>query len=436
MYNTDLYKRVRSEVDKIQLMDMHEHLALPHELEEIGKIDFGKLFNQYACGDVVSAGMPLRDMENLRERTVKSGWSPTQKWQALKPYYQMAWNTGYCECIRIAMQDLYGIDDLRDDTSEKLSEKMNNVPRGTWVRTVFDKAGIDIAMVQCHTVGRVYLKKRYPELCLYDIFDLFSNLQIAELSAESGIDVYNMHDYLRIIDWYFDKYADEAAAFKIGRAYDRTLFFDDVSTPDASMAFTEYIKSNGKIPESTIKLLEDFIIHYCVRKAGEYNLPVKVHTGIQGGNGNDIKNSRAGLLTNLFIKYPKTKFDVFHTSWPYTEELISVCKNFQNVYIDFCWAWSINPPAARRYLSDMLETIPVNKIHGFGGDSIFVESSYGQSVMARREIARVLTKKVEEGKFKEEYAVWVAQRILRENGLENFNIKEKRQVYAQRAKEE
>ncbi|MCX6375226.1 MAG: amidohydrolase family protein, partial [Armatimonadetes bacterium] len=212
--------------------------------------------------------------------------------------------------------------------------------------------------------------------------------------------------------------------------------FDEVSEDDASRLFDRLLKSRESLAKPETQALEDFIIHYCMGKAGEHDLAVKVHTGLQEGNGNDIKNSRAALLIKLFMKHPKTKFDIFHISWPYTEELTAVCKNFANVYVDFCWAWIFNPPAARRALSDMLETIPLNKIHGFGGDFIFVEGTYGHSVIARREIARVLAEKVEEGRFTEEYALWAARRILRENALENFRVREKQRIYAERAKME
>jgi hypothetical protein len=434
MYNTDLYKRILAEVNNIPIIDCHEHLHHPHELMRLEDIDFGRLFTHYASSDLVSAGMPPADMEQVRSQ--ECDWSVTHKWQAVKPYYEKTWNTAYCECIRIAMQDIYGIDDLRDDTIGPLSEKMKSVPKDTWTRDIFDKANIDIALQHSLSLGPVFPRKRYPELFLYDMVDCFSSLGSFEWCSETGIDVYNLHDYLRVIDWYFDKFAIQASAFKIGRAYDRTLAFEDIATPDASRLFTQWINPETRPARRDIQALEDFIIHYCVRKAGEYDLPVKFHTGLQEGNCNDIKNSRAGLLVNLFAKYPKTRFDIYHISWPYTEELIDICKNFPNVYIDFCWAWIFNPPASRRYLSDMLETIPLNKVHGFGGDFIFVEGSYGHSVIARREISRVLADKVSDGTFTEEYAITAAKRILRENALENFNVEKKRKLCAELAAQE
>lgn len=424
---------MRAEVDRIKIIDTHEHLTLPDSLAEAGKLDFGRLFTHYAKCDLISAGMSPQDMAKVADP--KSDWTPKRKWRALKPYYEKSWNTAYCECIRIAIRDLFGIEDLRDDTVEALSEKMNGVERESWTRAVFDRAGIEIAMFN-GTAAPVYHRKRFPGQFLYDMCDHFSVFDIEGMSKDSGIEVGGLKDYLRIIDWYFESFADEAAALKIGRAYDRTLFFDEVSEDDVSGLFDRLLKSRESLSKSEIRALEDFVIHYCMAKAGEHDLPVKIHTGLQEGYGNDVKNSRAALLINLFMKYPKTRFDIFHISWPYTEELTAICKNFPNVWVDFCWAWIFNPPAARRALSDMLETIPLNKIHGFGGDFVFVEGTYGHAVITRREIARVLAEKVQEGRFTEEYAVRAAQRILRDNPMENFRVRAKQRIYAERAKTE
>jgi predicted TIM-barrel fold metal-dependent hydrolase len=436
MYDSEVYKRIHSEVGKIKIIDMHQHLTLPHNFAKECRIDFGRLFAHYAGSDVVSAGMPADDMMQVRTCEDEGGWTLESKWAAIKPYYERSWNTAYCESLRIAIRELYGIDDLRDDTIGPLSEKMNAVPRDTWTREVLDRSGIDIALnciLDWVEAEPVYARKRYPDLFLYCMQDRFSYLEVETLSQDSGIEIRDFKDYLRMIDWYFENFADESPAFKINRAYSRTLFFDEVAESHAASVFAEFKKSSVGPSSREMQALEDYIIHYCIMKCGEYNLPVMIHTGIQEGNGNDVRNSRAALMINLFTKYPNVKFDIFHISWPYTEELIAISKNFPNVYIDFCWAWIFNPPAARRYLSDMLETVPLNKIHGFGGDYIVVEGTYGHSTIARREIARVLEEKVLEGRFTEEYALHVAGRLLRENALENFRIPEKRRIVAERA---
>ena len=42
---------------------------------------------------------------------------------------------------------------------------------------------------------------------------------------------------------------------------------------------------------------------------------------------------------------------------------MAVAKNFASVAMDFCWMWIINPAVGRRALSDMLDTVPANKLH-------------------------------------------------------------------------
>lgn len=426
IYKTDLYHRIRAEIESIAVLDTHEHLYFPHELEVMERIDFGMLFRHYTNSDLCSAGMPEDQIAQVWD--MNSPLSPLEKWRLIKPWWERSWNTGYCEAIRIAMRDLYGIEELSDKTVEPLSEKMNAVNRTTWTREVFDKVGIDIALEQNLWTGVAYPKRPYPDLFLYDIGDPFTTLDMDGMSKDTGISIGSLTDYLNAIDYYFDKHAREASAYKISRAYDRSIFFADVPRAEAERIFNERIRFNDRSALSEIREFEDFIAHYCIAKCGEHGLPVKIHTGLQDGNVNDITNSRPNLLINLFMKYPHVNFDIYHISWPYSDELMAIAKQFPNVWVDFCWMWIINPPAGRRYLHEMLETLPVGKIHGFGGDFFFVEGSYGHCMIAKREIARVLAEKVVDERFTEEQAVSIARMILRDNALEHFRVEEKRRV--------
>ena len=97
-------------------------------------------------------------------------------------------------------------------------------------------------------------------------------------------------------------------------------------------------------------------------------------------------------------------------------------KNFPNVYANLCWVYIISPYAARRILSEWIETLPSNKIFAFGGDYLFVEGAYAHAKIARDNIARVLTEKIEEGYFSSTDAVDFANKILRENPLEIYQL--------------
>lgn len=80
----------------------------------------------------------------------------------------------------------------------------------------------------------------------------------------------------------------------------------------------------------------------------------------------------------------------------------------------------ISPSRARSALCEWLDEVPANKILGFGGDYLSVEGTYGHSVIARDNVARVLAAKVEEGDYSLEDARKYASWILRDNALGLF----------------
>lgn len=431
MSNTSaaLQQRIREEIDKIPIIDSHQHLIPPQLLAQRTNLDVSYLFAAYVSFELASAGMPTKDFEELRN--VESKLSSQQRWELIRPWYQRCWNTAFCEAIRLGVQDLYGYDDITDDTHEAISAKMAAAPRDTWIRTVFDKAGVDLA-IQINAAGYMgFPRTRYPDIFLDDIYDHFTRLNhdfVNQISRETDISIGSLDDFLTACDWHFDKFADEATAFKISRAYDRSLSVDTVTKAEAAPIYNRFLKGETVSPAEN-KAAEDFIIRYMVGKSGEYNLPVKIHTGIP------INNGRAASLLNLIHDFPNVQFCLFHLSWPYAEELVEMAMFEPNIWVDFCWAWGMNPVSTRRYLSEMLECVPYCKIHGFGGDTNYVEDAYGQTMIAKREITRVLSEKVEEGHFTEDYALFLARRILRDNLIEHFNIDEKRRIYRERGPE-
>jgi hypothetical protein len=418
-FETDLYRRIRAALDSVRAIDCHEHLQRETELPCGEDIHLGRFFVHYANCDLVSAGMPIADMGRVLS---DSSLSTGERWGLLKPWWERSWNTGYCEALRIALRGIYGIDDLTDATVEPLTEAMRARIRPGFTREVFDLAGVDIALTNPFGPKLVFNPDFDPDCFICDMVDCFSVFPIQDLSRESGRSVHGLGDYLDVIDRYFERHASSASAFKVSRAYDRTLLFEDVPRSAVERTFSRLLAFNDRPDRREIQALEDFVLHYLCRKCGEYGLRMKFHTGLQEGNGNLITNSRAALMANLFMKYPETGFDIYHISYPYQEELATLAKNFPNVTVDFCWMWVIAPCVARRALSDMLDTVPAAKIHGFGGDYIFVEGTYGHAEMARRGIARVLCEKIEEGRFTEDYAVQVGTWLLRGNALRNFDL--------------
>jgi predicted TIM-barrel fold metal-dependent hydrolase len=172
-----------------------------------------------------------------------------------------------------------------------------------------------------------------------------------------------------------------------------------------------------------LKALQDFLLRYCVGKAGEYGLPVKLHTGYLAGRDlmqlGRLKNHAADLC-RLLGDFPEVKFVLMHIGYPYQDEFIALAKHYRNAVIDMCWAWIINPAASIRFLKELLMAAPCNKVLTFGGDYVAVEPIYGHAVIARRGIAQAVSELVAEGWIAGEEAPEVIEAIMRGNAAALF----------------
>jgi predicted TIM-barrel fold metal-dependent hydrolase len=147
--------------------------------------------------------------------------------------------------------------------------------------------------------------------------------------------------------------------------------------------------------------LQDYLTHRIVEFAGHLGLPVVFHTGIQAGNGNKPDNCRPERLWNLIARYRSSTFILLHAGIPWTDEAGMLAKYFPNVYLDMAWMHIISPEQAQSALRTWVDLVPRNRILGFGGDYGVVEKVYGHIRMAKQNIARALSAKIEQGDISE-----------------------------------
>ena len=428
--NLALEKDIRQALDEVPMVDTHEHLDA-EDAFIAQHVDFGRLFLHYANCDLVSAGCPLGDIERL---TLDDGLSPREKWQLIAPYWDFMRGTGYGRCLEIAIRDLYGLDGLNAETVEPLSERMSANRQPGFYRQVFEKAGIGIALWnrsdRLGPLSRMWSEQYDRTLFVQDMLAPHLDLLAPDWRERWGREILSLDDYLGAIEERFAAYASQASALKIGLAYSRPLYFEDRARSEVEPFFNRLLNAgwerNAAMPTmGELRAVQDYLVHFSLQQCAKHDLTVKFHTGLQEGNGNTIGNSRAALLNNLFFKYPNVRFDVYHISYPYQDELATLAKNFSNVAIDFCWMWIINPAAGRRALGEFLEAVPANKIHGFGGDFIFVEGSYGHAIMAKENIARTLADKVADGDMTMDRALQVGRWLLYDNPIGWFRLEGK-----------
>lgn len=418
---------LRELIDETPFIDTHEHL-IEESLRLSGDPgssrlfpcdDWALLFSHYLDSDLVSAGMPESD----RERFLAPDVSSAEKYRLVAPYWERARHTGYAQAVRCTLQGLYGEDDLTEASYPRIAEKYRELVRPGFYRHILrEKANLEHCQV--NSLQRIFMETEQPDLLPQDlsIVALGSGLDLRAVEEECGRTASTLEGWLEIIDWHFATYGPRAVAVKSQSAYQRRLSYERVDAGVAAPLFARHAAGEALDP-GEMKTLQDFLMRYCIGKATERGLPVKLHTGYYAGYRRmplERVRLNAADLCPLLLDFPDTRFVLMHAGYPYQDEFIALAKHYPNVTIDLCWAWIINPAAGVRFVREFLLAAPASKLLTFGGDYIPVESVYGHSRIARKGLHQALSSLIEEGWLRAEEAPDLVRRLMNGNARELF----------------
>jgi predicted TIM-barrel fold metal-dependent hydrolase len=406
-------------------IDTHEHLMNESERIKAGKTvwekanDWTFLLSHYFDSDLVVAGMSQAD----HDRFFSTALDPLEKWKLLEPYWPDVKHTGYGLNVRHTLKDVYGIDDLTGKTVAKLEEAYHaTIKPGFYRHLLRDVGNIESCQVNLWP----FLESEDPDLLMCDLHvsGMIEGDWDPRFAKEAGIEVKALDDWHRVIDHWIKVYGKKIVAVKSTMAYGRDL--DCVRTPpeEVERAFLKKLNKEPLAPGEK-KALEDHLFWYTVDQVTEMRLPLKLHTGYYAGYGGlplrRVRGNPASIC-ELCQSSPETKFVLFHIGYPYYEEMLSIAKNYPNAYMDMCWAWIINPLAAKDFLKKYILTAPVNKICTFGGDYIPVELVPGHAAIARQGIGQALSELVDEGWIRLDEAMNLTDVIMHRNARSLYRL--------------
>lgn len=408
--------------DQIPLVNTHEHI-IPEEERTSSRVDFFTLAGHYAINDVISAGLSGDDLAVVRDPDAPA----EQRWRAFEPHWQSARLTGYGQALRIAIQDIYGVDQISGTTLPEINRRIEaaNQP-GLYEEILVRRSNIAYSVLDDYWNAAPVRPDPRFFVCARK-FDRFvapqSVADIRNLEELTDVSITDLAGLKRAMETSFQQSLDIGmVAVKSTLAYNREIHYAEVAERDAETCLQSLLAASRTPPdgfrsrvERPFRALEDHMFHHLIGLAAAHGVPVQIHTGLHAGNGNFIENSKPTHLTNLFFLFPQVQFDLFHMSYPYQGEAAAIAKVFPNVYIDLCWAHIISPSASRRALHEMLDTVPSNKIFGYGGDYRYPELSYAHAKMARRNVAQVLAEKVSEGSCSGAEALELGRKLLHDN---------------------
>ena len=428
-------EKIQEYVETLPLLDTHEHLTAREELRDRQTDVLQEYLIHYFNRDLLSAGLRPSDLKIATQHALPL----LQRWKILQPYWDIARFTGYGRALDIAARGLYGLDGISTATIERLNDCfLGSLKPGHFAHVLHNRSRIKVCLldkqdqVDLNTDNLGADPTFFRPVYRLDTF-IYPRLlgDIQKVEQDLNTDICSFQDWQEACELSLDRAVSHGMiALKSGLAYERPLLYERVTHAEAERSFNSVLERRHlpdwlAAPVVTDKAFQDYMMHFVLGLANRRELAFQFHTGLQEGNGNYILTSDPALLSNLFLQYPKVRFDLFHIGYPFQHVLSALAKNFPNVFIDMCWAHIVSPEASVRALEEWLDAVPYNKISAFGGDYAIVDAVYGHQVLARRNVSRTLGRKISEGCFDVQTARVIARRLLYDNPMEIFRLQQK-----------
>ncbi|MBN1985441.1 MAG: amidohydrolase family protein [Prolixibacteraceae bacterium] len=431
------YQQLMNYAETVKVINTHEHQRNPLDMGYKSYHFWVLLSNSYLNADVVSAGGKSFTLEQLNTGT------PDEFWASNGEYLSFCSQTSYYGQFMEGIKKCYGYNEpaFTPEGIKTLSQQIENSYHNyaAWFDSCFQQAGFETMLIDQHWAPfNLETDKTYFRL-VFPVNLLVSNIGNARqvytqqhhtfktFSETTGIQQINsLDDYLHFADFMLQSaIKNGAVALKNSMAYSRSIYYENTPGEVA----TELFRKSPGLSSSENKALQDFMFHWFLRKAAEYELPMQIHTGYLAGNGNRLENGHPIHLNSLFLQHPETRFDLFHGGFPWTGEFTALGKMFPNVYLNLVWLPQISKERAKVTFNEMLDTMPYNKIL-WGGDCHFIEEAVGSLEYGKQVVCEVLAERIAKNEMDITTAQKIISAVFRENALQCFpRLLSKNQTY-------
>jgi len=415
---TDLSQHIQ----QLPLMDTHEHLYKEADYLEKGPDVLRDLFENYVPADLIVAGAAPEAVQKLLD---SNDPDIEGRLAGVSEAWQHCQHTGYGQAVRLIAKKVYGMDEITPAAVAAAADRNRQLRQpGERLRILKEEGNLDHVQID-DFVWACLPDQSGLDFFLYDLsWWHFCNGEIKaeDLHKETGVNVVDLKSLREGMEALFTKYGACAIAVKAQHAYNRTLLWQERS--DATAERVLYKQLNGdELSEVERLCLGDWCWARGVELSIQHNLPFKIHTGYYAGHSNmPVERIKPGHLCGLLKQYPQARFVLMHIAYPYNDELTAIAKHYPNVYIDLCWAWSINPYAAADFVRRLIHAVPINKLFAFGGDTGWPNASVAYATQARQWLTRALQGEVDDGDMTEAQAIAVATRLMRGNQQDLFDL--------------
>jgi len=140
-------------------------------------------------------------------------------------------------------------------------------------------------------------------------------------------------------------------------------------------------------------------------------------------SGSRLRQETIGQLGELVGRHPKLRFQCFLSSRHANQSLCTLARELPNLSLAGYWWHNFFPDIIRQVMAERLDMLPTNKQIGFFSDAYCIEWTYAKAMIVRRQLARVLAEKIDQGQYSLDEALGIAEAILYQSPQQILGMK-------------
>lgn len=415
---TELYLRLKTEIDTIPAIDTHVHInpaePLARDLSQI-------LYYHNYVSELVTAGAPTElghpVSENGREKVM-----------ALIPEFKRSEYSSHAWMMREMLKTIYGFDEkLTMNNWESLYELVEKKRREPGrVKEVLRLAGVEKILI--HLPPKPVSQCGCDESIFVGLNNLFipvlpETTVIAEFEAITG---YSIHTARQFADATLAYLKCGAEAGQRGLRISISAKTRLIRPGDAAVqAAFDRFATNATLSADDYSILETLALDATIAGAQAAGMVVQVF--IEGSFFGDLRipsseQTLVATIHQLADSYPDVNFELYTISATLTQTLGLLAKYVNNIFLPGVWWLCQFPSIMESTYALRLEMLPSVKWSAFFSDAYEVEWIVGKALLTRKELTRSLALKVVHGYMTEEDAVTAARMALYDSPMKLYNI--------------
>jgi glucuronate isomerase len=131
--------------------------------------------------------------------------------------------------------------------------------------------------------------------------------------------------------------------------------------------------------------------------------------------GSRLRQETLRQLGEIVGRHPRLRFQCFLSSRHANQSLCTLARELPNLSLAGYWWHNFFPEVIRQIMGERLDMLPTNKQVGFFSDAYCVEWTYAKARLVRRQLARALAERIEQGQYSMGEALRIAEAILYES---------------------